>query len=138
MTASGSGSWGMCSFFAVLRNRKVKHCAGRVLSYGPEPTSMGLKNGPANGESHAHAAGLRRVERVKDLVYRVGGDPAHVWKLVLGRPRAYLTNLQLLVTRLRRRVHGQNGVGGRVRRFVLVATPHHICFFTKKYATRGD
>src|SRR5215469_578663 len=74
MTASGSRSWPMCSFFAVLWNRKVKHCAGRVLSYGPEPASMGLKNGAADGKSHAHATGLRGVEGVKYLVYCVGGD----------------------------------------------------------------
>src|SRR5215471_18350270 len=75
MTASGSGSRPMCSFVVVLRNRKVEHCAWRVLSYGPELASMGLKNRPANGKTHAHATGLRGVERVKDLVYCVGGDP---------------------------------------------------------------
>src|SRR6516165_4535870 len=74
MTASGSGSWRMCSFFAVLGNSKVEHCAWRVLAYGPEPASMGLKNGPANGEPHAHATRFRGVERVKDLVYCVGAD----------------------------------------------------------------
>ena len=52
----------MCSFFVVLRNSKVEHCAWRVLAYGPEPASMGLKNGQANGESHAHATGFRGVE----------------------------------------------------------------------------
>src|SRR5262249_35123086 len=74
MNASASRNSRMGSFFAVLRNSKVEHCARRVLAYGPEPASMGLKNGPANGESHAHATGLRGIERVKDLFYRVGGD----------------------------------------------------------------
>src|SRR5262249_54722114 len=74
MTASGSRSSRMGSFFAVLRNSKVEHCAWSVLACKPEPASMGLKNGPANGESHAHATGLRGVERVKDLVYCLGGD----------------------------------------------------------------
>src|SRR6516225_2466366 len=74
MTALGSRNSGMCSFFAMLRNSKVEHCAGCVLAYGPEPASMGLKNRPANGESHAHAPRLRCIERVKDLVYCVGSD----------------------------------------------------------------
>src|SRR5215469_9092969 len=64
----------MWSLFPVLRNSKVEHCAWRVLAYGPEPASMGLKNRPANGKPHAHATRLGGVERVKDLVYCVGGD----------------------------------------------------------------
>src|SRR5215831_8797115 len=93
MTASGSRSSGMWSFFAVLWNSKVEHCAGRLLDYGPESAPMGLKNGPANGESHAHPAGLSRVERIKDLVYSVGGDTSSrvfncclhtVWINILG------------------------------------------------------
>lgn len=33
---------------------------------------MRLKDGTANGKSHAHAAGLSCVERVKNLVYGLG------------------------------------------------------------------
>src|SRR6516162_5945920 len=53
----------------------AEYCAWRVLARRPEPASMGLKDGPANGKSHAHTAGLRGVERVKDLVYCFGRDP---------------------------------------------------------------
>src|SRR5215469_9796586 len=64
----------MCRCSLVVRKSKVEHCSRRVLAYGPEPASMGLKNGPANGESHAHATRFGGVERVKDLVYCSGGD----------------------------------------------------------------
>ena len=36
---------------------------------------MGLNNGTADGESHAHAARLGGVERVKDLAYVFGSRP---------------------------------------------------------------
>src|SRR5215469_10339067 len=94
MTGSDSRSSPICSLFVVLRNSKVEDCARCVLVCGPELASVGLKNGPANGETHAHAARLRGVERGKDLVYCVGGDtkprvfnccPHAVWINILGR-----------------------------------------------------
>src|SRR5271157_5241180 len=74
MTASDSRDFGICSFFVVLRKRKVEDCASAVIGRSPYPASMRLKDGTANGKSHAHAAGLRRVERVEDPVYGLGVD----------------------------------------------------------------
>jgi len=60
----------------VLRKDKVEAFAWAVIDRSPEPAAMTLKNGTANGKSHAHAAGLRGVERLKDPSYCVRVKPS--------------------------------------------------------------
>src|SRR5262245_55810006 len=68
MIVSGSCDCRISFCSVVPRKGKMETCLWAVLRRSPQSAPMGLKNGTANGEPHAHAAGLRGIERVKDLV----------------------------------------------------------------------
>src|SRR5678815_3694855 len=71
MIASDSLDFGMQLFSAVHRKGEVKPRTRGVLGRRPEPTAMALNDRPADRESHAHTARLRRVEGVEYLLHPV-------------------------------------------------------------------
>src|SRR5271157_299678 len=62
---------GLGFFIMVVGKGKMEAGAWAVIDRSPEPAAMVLNNRTADGKSHAHAAGFRGVERVKDLVQRL-------------------------------------------------------------------
>ena len=53
----------------------MEACPWAVIGGSPHPAAMVLKDGTANGESHAHTGGLGGVERIEDPPYGVRVKP---------------------------------------------------------------
>src|ERR1700680_2534093 len=56
----------------IAGNGKSKRGAGPVIRFTPQTTTMLFDDGPADGQSDAHATALGGVEGLKELVHDVG------------------------------------------------------------------
>src|SRR5689334_5073413 len=75
VTADGSGPYRttvpaqrfdlLCMGLMALQKSKLKGCAGTVIRFGPEPSTVTFNDGTADRQAQAQAVGFRTMESVK-------------------------------------------------------------------------
>src|ERR1700752_3227195 len=106
------------------RQGQLKPCATSVVGSGPQATTMGFYNRPADREAHAGSLRLCREESIENLVCAFGGQ-THTSVADGDQQWSFLARLRLDCKVTSGVLHGLDSVAHQVHEYLLKL--HAVC-----------